>query len=292
MMLSCVVANDQIGHGSPIINSTPIANESSLPANKPFYIHNDTQLIIESSHAFKNISHTITRNKIQFPFDPIIPQHPIIFNLNIKNVKFNPANNNSRINAPDQPNTKNLSVKYSFKTNYGFKPSVQFPFAPTLPDPIIFNLTNHKNLKLVCNLGNSNNNPIILQNNVSDQPNLDVIHSFKTTKYHTNYSQIEVHIYNQTFYDNDSFTLEVKVDNKTQDTYTLYDNKNPYQTAKVEYQPLNPGKHNISVCLEKSSLQIKKGYNMYHNFDFNIRSIPIEPEYTWQLNTTFTIPSE
>lgn len=288
-MIGCVVANDQIGHGAPIINATPIPNESPLPANQPFYIHNDTQLIIESSHAFKNISHTITRNKIQFPFDPIIPHHPIIYT---QNLKLKPVNNNSTIpqdNNPDQPNTKNLDGKYSFKTNINHTlASVQFN--PIIPEhPIIFNLTN---LKLVCNLGNSNNNPIILQNNVSDQPNLEVIHSFKTNRYNTNYSQIEVHIYNQTFYDNESFILEVKVDNKIQHTYSLYDNKNPYQTAKVEYQKLAPGKHNITVYLEKTYFQIRKGYNTYHNYDFNITSIPIEPEYTWQLNTTFTIPSE
>ena len=276
-MIGCVVANDQIGHGAPIINA--IASNTPLPANQPFYIHNDTQLIIESSHAFKNISHTITKNKIQFPFDPIIPHRPIIYT---QNLKLLPLNNNSTIpqdNNPDQP--KNLDGKYSFK------PSVQFPFDPII-HPIIFNLTNHKNLKLVCDLGNSNNKPIILNNNQS----MDVIHSFKTNRYNTNYSQIEVHIYNQTFYDNESFILEVKVDNKIQHTYSLYDNENPYQTAKVEYQPLKPGKHNITVYLEKTYFQIRKGYNTYHNYDFNITSIPIEPEYTWQLNTTFTIPSE
>lgn len=166
---------------------------------------------------------------------------------------------------------------------------------PIIPyPPIIYQTLENSKQLCSCDLGNSNNNPIILQdNNAPDQPNtknLDVKHSFKTTKYNTNYSQIEVHIYNQTFYNNESFTLAVLVDNKLQCTYSLYDNKNPYQTAKVEFPTLKPEKHNITVCLEKTSLQISKGYDMYHNFDFDIRSIPIDPEYTWELNTTFTIP--
>ena len=167
---------------------------------------------------------------------------------------------------------------------------------PIIPyPPIIYHtLENSNQLSVMgsCDLGNSNNNPIILNNN-PDQPNtknLDVKHSFKTTKYNTNYSQIEVHIYNQSFYNNDNFVLKVQVDNNTQCTYTLYDNKNPYQTAEVEFPTLKPGKHNISVWLEKTCLQISKGYDMYHNFDFDIRSIPIDPEYTWELNTTFIIP--
>ena len=208
-------------------------------------------------------------------------------------------------NQIDDP-TRNISESYPNLTKYtkiiheekhSSYDLVKHLLEPIIPyPPIIYHtLANSNQLSVMgsCDLGNSNNNPIILNNNAPDQPNtknLDVKHSFKTTNYNYTYSQIEVHIYNQSFYNNESFVLKVEVDNKTQCTYTLYDNKTSYQTAKVEFPTLKPGKHNITVYLDKTCLQISKGYDMYHNFDFNIRDIPIDPEYTWELNTTFTIP--
>ncbi len=263
-----MIANESIASGS-IGSESPIANELQNMFQEyrdPIYISKQKTLVHDDTQPLNQID------------DPIKSYH-----------------------IPESYCRNHNLTKYGYNIHKNISYELaKYPFEPTISfQPIIFhklsfnglgnsnNNPDQPNLSIIhsfkeYNLGNSNNNPIILDNKT-----MDVKHSYKN-----NYSQIEVHIYNQKFYDNHSYLLRVQVDDQTDYTYSLYNNTCPYQTGKVEYQPLKPGKHNISVCLEKTALQICKGYDMYHNLDFNVKDIPIDPEYTWQLNTTFTIPPE